>query len=502
MFGNHTLYVLVALTFLPWLAMAENSVIDPQQNSPNKALSSELSHELDNIDAEFLPVQSSTQSPSQSSIQPITPSSTQSSARPTAQSTTQPLPPEGIPPLQTEPVNQDAAEVIEPLVVTPVDLSESRIKKKAILIGIDGVQFEKIKEHETPNFDRLMIRKAYTGGINHFASEQSTNSGPGWATTLTGVWSNKHKIKSNNANRANDEFPSIFKRIHQLNDTLTMASIMHWNLPSEVFFKRDMIHVNRVESNLTDAIATKTAIEEIQKGTEFILVQLNNVDYAGQQYGYGENYKKQLRNADQQLGKILDAIEQSSQTSSSEWLAIITTDHGRDKSGASHSKQTAMEKTVFIGVNRPLNEEFTKPLLTANSDFDNMYSHPAQTAITPTLLAWLGLPIDPFWLFESPPLIGELTIRKLMPDTHMTLRWQSEYEGKAEIYKNKTLVATIKATEGQWQDPNPPENDPVDYIVVIGEQGLAYRTKDYRGIRKLLKWQALERLRKALNIPL
>lgn len=126
--------------------------------------------------------------------------------------------------------------------------------------------------------------------------------------------------------------------------------------------------------------------------------------------------------ADQLLGKMLDAIEKSNQSTSIEWLVLITTDHGREKSGRRHSKQTTQKKTIFIGTNRPLNDEYSKPMLTKIDDFNHIYSHPAQTAITPTVLRWLGLPIDPFWLLESPPLVGELAFRKLMQDRDVTLR--------------------------------------------------------------------------------
>ena len=281
-----------------------------------------------------------------------------------------------------------------------------------------------------------------------------------------------------------------------------MASIIHWSEPNTAFFKRDMAHVDRVENNLNDERVTDAVIEEIQKETNFIFLQIDDIDHIGHQSGFGENYKNQVIIADELLGKMLDAIEKSNQSTSIEWLVLITTDHGREKSGRGHRKQTTQEKTIFIGTNRPLNDEYSKPMLTKIDDFNHIYSHPAQTAIAPTILRWLGLPIDPFWLLESPPLIGDLAFRKLMPDKGVTLRWISDFEGKAEIYKNKSLISTVDAQQEWWKDPNPPSNDPVDYLVIIDGQGLSYRSNDYRGIRRLLKWQVLERIRRALNITL
>lgn len=43
---------------------------------------------------------------------------------------------------------------------------------KVLLIGVDGVQYEKLSTVNTPNFDRLHIQKAWTGGITGDITEQ------------------------------------------------------------------------------------------------------------------------------------------------------------------------------------------------------------------------------------------------------------------------------------------------------------------------------------------
>jgi hypothetical protein len=44
-------------------------------------------------------------------------------------------------------------------------------ESKVLLIGIDGVQFEKLQAASTPNIDQLNISKAFTGGINGSAKD-------------------------------------------------------------------------------------------------------------------------------------------------------------------------------------------------------------------------------------------------------------------------------------------------------------------------------------------
>ena len=57
---------------------------------------------------------------------------------------------------------------------------------KALLIGVDGLQYEKlrqaIKQGMAPNLARLQLAKSYVGGIDGTTTEQTTGSGPGWTT--------------------------------------------------------------------------------------------------------------------------------------------------------------------------------------------------------------------------------------------------------------------------------------------------------------------------------
>jgi predicted AlkP superfamily phosphohydrolase/phosphomutase len=60
-------------------------------------------------------------------------------------------------------------------------------KTKVLLVGIDGLQYDRIQPLSTPNLKSLFLKKAYTGGIKGALSEQVTLSGPGWMSVLTGT---------------------------------------------------------------------------------------------------------------------------------------------------------------------------------------------------------------------------------------------------------------------------------------------------------------------------
>lgn len=80
--------------------------------------------------------------------------------------------------------------------------SQTSKTQKALLIGVDGMQYEKLQEaiaqNMAPHIGSLKLAKSYIGGVDGTSTEQLTNSGPGWATILTGSWVNRHQVDANN----------------------------------------------------------------------------------------------------------------------------------------------------------------------------------------------------------------------------------------------------------------------------------------------------------------
>lgn len=100
----------------------------------------------------------------------------------------------------------------------PPDTSDAQNYKshKALLIGVDGMQYEKLQQaiqnNMAPHIAGLNPAKSYIGGIDGTATEQTTGSGPGWTTILTGTWVDRHKVPSNN-NAWRNKAPSLFKQL-------------------------------------------------------------------------------------------------------------------------------------------------------------------------------------------------------------------------------------------------------------------------------------------------
>ena len=371
-------------------------------------------------------------------------------------------------------------------------LASAHAAPKALLIGIDGAQLEKVQALNLPNFKRLNMAKGYTGGVAGSASEQETYSGPGWATILTGVWRNKHQISSNSDGLANPAFPSLFKRLRDAYPQAYLASVTNWGNINKQFFANDIRRNNYNAEGLSDEAVVAKTVELINTTpADFIFVHLDDPDHVGHDSGFGPAYDKALRQADAHLGRLLDAVATRQGASGDNWLVLATTDHGRDPvKGQHHGAQTRSEKTVFIASNQPMNAEFTSPVSTvANPAFDGLYGHIAQTWIAPTVLRHMGIEPQRSWLLDGAPLQGSVGVRKLLPASGAAngFSWAAS-SGQVEIYRNQQLLATVPGSQQSYVDTSSPAGLQ-DYTLLLGSVPVSLRM-GRPGLRTALDWSA------------
>jgi predicted AlkP superfamily pyrophosphatase or phosphodiesterase len=278
-------------------------------------------------------------------------------------------------------------------------------KKKTLLIGIDGLQFEKIAETATPNFDRFYIKKGYTGGEFGTDTQQKTSSGPSWMTILTGVWNDKHGIEDNTKDKL-CESPSIFKMLKKHNGNFYVSSVSTWK-NINIFLKDDMYHTNFSAQGGNDVLSTELTIDQITDyDADFSFVHLDDIDHAGHTYGFGSAYDTAIKRIDDLIGRMLDVVEQREHKYHEDWLVILVTDHGRDARGFHHGAQKINQKTIFVGLNKHGNAKFTqnnnqKPI----NSFKDLETLIPLTSVIPTILTHFNVPIKKEWRLESQSLI-------------------------------------------------------------------------------------------------
>ena len=375
--------------------------------------------------------------------------------------------------------------------IAGIKLVESAEKKaKVLLLGIDGVQLEKLLELNTPNFDRLNIQRAYTGGIEGSHTQQQTSSGAAWATILTGVWANKHEVVSNSSGLVNKNFPGLYQRIHnfykEASKKVELYGFATWKYTHTNYFWEELKLLeeeNHGGSDLDNLNKTKQVIKE--KDPDFIFLHLDDVDHAGHAHCFGEEYNFAIEQADIRLGELLSAVEERNSYKNEDWLVLVVTDHGRDAQGCGHGAQTFGEKIVFIASNKELNTHSYGSLKHSNQGFDGLYNFLPQTVIAPTVLDHLGIEIKNEWLLES------VSLKKISHINHLSegpepnsLVWNSNSDADLLIYRNGEMAASIKANMGYWLDDNP---DPKinDYTLVINDQAVSYRIQNFSKSEKI-----------------
>ncbi|WP_341214729.1 alkaline phosphatase family protein [uncultured Wocania sp.] len=277
--------------------------------------------------------------------------------------------------------------------------------KKALLIGIDGLQYSEIAKAKTPNIDKFIIKRGFAGGINGEDSEQTTYSGPGWITLLTGVWNDQHGITNNDGSKLS-KAPSIFSLIKEHKKDANLVSISTWK-EINLILKNDLYKTNFATVGGTDFLSTELIVNQITDyAPDFSFVHLDDVDHIGHTYGFGKAYTEVIEYIDALVGDIMNAVNLRRKKYHEDWLVIIVTDHGRDSKGLSHGAQKVNQKTIFVGMNREGNDYFM------NSDngktlntLKEVEALIPQTAVVPTILKHLGVPIDLNWKLDGKPLI-------------------------------------------------------------------------------------------------
>lgn len=360
-------------------------------------------------------------------------------------------------------------------------------RHKALLIGIDGVQYEQLKQvidaGKAPNIAQFHLGMSYTGGIVDTSTRQPTLSGPGWATILTGTWANRHKVVSNNSGLHNKS-DSIFKLISLSAPTRHTASIVSWNPINDNFV--DDISAGFIELGVKcggdDQCATDRTVQELRTGNfDFIFVHLDQPDGAGHENGFGSRYQDAITRTDHQIGQILAALSKRKQNNKGEdWLVVLTTDHGRRlPDGYDHGEQSRSEKTAFIGLDKPPNAELTQPIADpVDPGLEGLYGFASEADIVPTILVHLGINTDSErHAIDGVPVIGHMGVRQLTAtlnraDRTVSLRWRVTEGSKQplRIYRSGQLIAKLTDSSSQYVDSDlPPSIAELNYTVVLND---------------------------------
>lgn len=263
---------------------------------------------------------------------------------------------------------------------------------KVVLIGLDGLMYDKVLQVKAPNLMRLSAQ----GMLSRSSiAPHITISGPSWATVLTGVWDRKHGIKDNDFTAAPfAQYPTVFTRIEGADPVRKTHSIATWdqiatmsgsgNPRADVVVSTPPVPDDPDEAK-TDAATATAVVAAIGKfAPDFLFTHLDQVDHAGHRDGAAsDEYLDAVRRIDEQVGRITAAVDARAEVNPAErWTILVTADHGHRPRGG-HGGQSPDETTNFVIARGP---DFSA------GDTTSRYT---LVDITPTIVDLLRVPAGP-----------------------------------------------------------------------------------------------------------
>lgn len=210
----------------------------------------------------------------------------------------------------------------------------SSAQKRIVVIGLDGLSPDGIRNAPTPVLDSLMKSGSYSLAAK---AVFPSSSSPNWASMITGTSPAHHEIWSNSWKRTDiadrsycggpegQLYPTIFRAVREQKNEATIACFYDWDdfgrlLEDNVCtVKEDRKGENDTARRAAEYIAANAPL--------FTFVHLDHVDHAGHDAGHGTpTYYQSVSKADSLIGILMNAIRTSGKAK--ETVVLITADHG------------------------------------------------------------------------------------------------------------------------------------------------------------------------------
>ena len=314
--------------------------------------------------------------------------------------------------------------------------------KHVLLVGLDGTRGDAfkiaVKKISTDDKNYHFINEMIKGGKQDYLiyaggnsdrpeTKQTTMSGPGWATILTGVWADKHGINSNTDIEKNyhKDIPTVFNDIKDaIPKAYTVSLAERKDISTFANFKFNNHNDAACLVDDKDDVTTK-AIEELKHNPTptFMFLQYDAIDQEGQATGYDPEIKAYMDAIKTVLGNANRVLEevQKLRDSGQQWLVIFVSNHGGERKGHFLRWRNWGRRQVFATYHDPEEKRY--------SGGGEINAFQGQTNITPTILDYFGIPI-PKKLYGKPINAGELPVRWL---------W-AKYDWLRADYRDEHLV--------------------------------------------------------------
>lgn len=259
------------------------------------------------------------------------------------------------------------------------------MRRKTIIIGLDGVRPDALAAASTPHIDALIAGGAYTPTAQTCAI---TVSGPAWTSLLTGVEPEKHGVVDNSFDGARyDRYPTVFDRVRAHIPHARTASVVNWGpINDSIIREADTLISVKPDELVADAVVELLHDDD----PDLVFVQLDQPDAAGHSHTYSPEspgYLRQLSETDGHVGRIVGAVRNRPTYADEDWLVIVTTDHGGSERG--HGKDIPEHRTVFVLLEGP------------SVQAGSLDGGVNIADVGVTALVHLGVPVEPSWEMDG-----------------------------------------------------------------------------------------------------
>ena len=275
---------------------------------------------------------------------------------------------------------------------------EEVLRKKVLLVGLDGVRVDIMALVETPVIDSL-------AAAGFFSDEAKTRvrtvSGPGWSSMTIGARTDKHLVDSNNFEGNDYEtYPDFLTRIERERPELNTFAVSDWPPLGTTdsggpLFSDDIDVKNNFDGEAdgyryADSLSVEAAVEQLRDtDVDAAFVYLGDIDVvAHETNSRSPEYKAAIEWADTRVGLLLQALRDRPSYGEEDWLILMSTDHGRNDAGG-HGGNSPSETTIFFLASGPSVEP-------GRTDCP-----PEIVDVAVTALAHMGLGPDPAWNLDG-----------------------------------------------------------------------------------------------------
>ncbi len=236
--------------------------------------------------------------------------------------------------------------------------------RKVLIVGIDGTRpdaLEQVLQSEpAPGGSRNWLDRlrgpGHRGGASFgMITGDISFSGPGWASMLTGVWCDRHRVLSNEFVAPNfEDHPPIFALMKAHDPGIRTASIANWDAINEKILTKEMTdeHMDQSSDDMVESMAV-SALLSPAFDADAVFLHFDDVDHAGHACCYStqnENYMNAIRRTAQRLQVIRAALKTRTEMMEDEqWLVLYSTDHGGGAViGSEHGTNTDGDRLTFL----------------------------------------------------------------------------------------------------------------------------------------------------------